>query len=141
MTDLERRLEEIYKGLKTTDDIPKLDEFMKESINIIAREYKIEEMLSIAKKLNDIHRKNKDIFLKAICRGNKVYRLREFTGSYKMRDYVIPREGEEFISEVLNSYMIGNDLETKIPTQYAIHCNMGVAISVNVIYDYLFMEE
>lgn len=141
MTDLEGKLENIYKRLESTDNIPELNKFMQEAIDVIAREYKIEEMLGIAKKLNDIHRKNKDIFLKAICKGNKIYRLREFTGSYKMRDYIIPKEGEEFISQVLNSYMIGNDLETKIPTQYSIHCNRGVAISVNAIYDYLFIEE
>lgn len=141
MTYLEGKLENIYKRLKSTDNIPELNEFMQEAINVIAKEYKIEEMLSIAKKLNDIHRKNKDIFLKAICKGNKIYRLREFTGSYKMKDYVIPREGEDFIAEVLNSYMITNDLERKIPTQYSIHCNKGVAVSVNAIYDYLFIEE
>lgn len=141
MTDLEGKLENIYKRLKSTDNIPELNEFMQEAINVIAREYKIEEMLGIAKKLNNIHRKNKDIFLKAICEGNKIYRLREFTSSYKMRDYIIPREGEDFIAEVLNSYMIRDDLETKIPTQYSIHCNRGVAISVNAIYDYLFIEE
>lgn len=132
---LKVNLQEVYLNLKTTDDLHKLEEIVEEIFNTSARneDLSFKERLVFFSEFNALHTKNKDYLLKALCKGDKRYKL-EADDVYLHRTYEIPKEGAKFIDEILNRYTLTEGL-TKLPVVYSLRHDRGLAIGANeVIY-------